>query len=107
MTSYLSDLIALTRSQLKVARRKNAASPSMEFASGLSVAVVIFVGGWQIVHGYSDVGGFFDNPSEDLFKDWFNLGIFYVFFRGHSALNTKRREFWLFGTKRERRAINI
>ena len=52
-------LIALTRSQLKVARRKNAASPSMEFASGLSVAVVIFVGGWQIVHGYSDVGGFF------------------------------------------------
>ena len=47
----------------------------------------------------SDVGGFFDNPSEDLFKDWFNLGIFYVFFRGHSALNTKRREFWLFSNE--------
>ena len=44
----------------------------------------------------SDVGGFFDNPTEELLCDWYNLGNIYVFFRGHSAINTKRREPWLF-----------
>ena len=52
-------LIVITRIALKISRRKNAASPAMEFASGLSIALILFVGGLQIVYGYSDVGRFF------------------------------------------------
>ena len=44
----------------------------------------------------SDVGGFLDSPTPDLMKSWYNLGFLYVFFRGHSAFNTIRREPWLF-----------
>ena len=45
----------------------------------------------------SDVGGFIGDPSKDLMKHWYELGSFYLFFRGHSAFNTIRREPWLFG----------
>lgn len=45
----------------------------------------------------SDVGGFINNPSAQLMKDWYSFGLFYMFFRGHSAFDTIRREPWLFG----------
>ena len=45
----------------------------------------------------SDVGGFFGAPSNELLKNWYNLGNLYVFYRGHSSLNSKRREPWLYG----------
>ena len=44
----------------------------------------------------TDVGGFLDNPTSELMKVWYSLGIFYVFFRGHSDISTIRREPWLF-----------
>ena len=44
----------------------------------------------------TDVGGFMNNPTEELMKAWFNLGNLYIFFRGHSAWDTIRREPWLF-----------
>ena len=47
----------------------------------------------------TDVGGFIDDPTPQLMKDWYSLGLFYMFFRGHSAFNTIRREPWLFGNE--------
>ena len=44
----------------------------------------------------TDVGGFLSSPTPDLMKSWYNLGFLYMFFRGHSAFNTIRREPWLF-----------
>ena len=44
----------------------------------------------------TDVGGFINNPTPDLMKSWYDLGFLYIFFRGHSAFNTIRREPWLF-----------
>ncbi|KAJ1801744.1 glucosidase II [Coemansia sp. RSA 2399] len=45
----------------------------------------------------ADVGGFFGNPDPELLVRWYQLGIWYPFFRAHSKRNTKRREPWLFG----------
>ena len=44
----------------------------------------------------SDVGGFLNNPTPEVMKSWYSLGIFYTFFRGHSCIDTIRREPWLF-----------
>ena len=52
-------LILLTKTCLNAAKKSSAISPLTEFTSGFSLALVIFVGGWQIIHGYSDVGRFF------------------------------------------------
>lgn len=56
----------------------------------------------------ADVGGFFDNPTEELLVRWYQAGAFYPFFRGHAEIQTKRREPYLFGeenTKLIRAAI--
>jgi len=45
----------------------------------------------------ADVGGFFENPSGELLVRWYQLGAFLPFFRGHSMIETRRREPWLFG----------
>ncbi|QSL64936.1 hypothetical protein MERGE_002240 [Pneumocystis wakefieldiae] len=42
----------------------------------------------------ADVGGFFGNPSNELLTRWYQAGIFYPFFRGHSHIDTQRREPW-------------
>ena len=44
----------------------------------------------------SDTGGFLENPTDELTKAWFSLGVCYMFFRGHSDSKTIRREPWLF-----------
>ncbi|EZG79921.1 alpha-glucosidase [Gregarina niphandrodes] len=48
--------------------------------------------------GYSylgaDIGGFFGEPSDDLFRKWVELGIWYPFMRIHSTLGTTRRELY-------------
>ena len=44
----------------------------------------------------ADLGGFLSSPTPELMKSWYDLGFLYVFFRGHSAFNTIRREPWLF-----------
>ena len=44
----------------------------------------------------TDVGGFQNSPTPELMKSWYDLGFLYLFFRGHSAFNTIRREPWLF-----------
>ncbi|OBA27742.1 hypothetical protein HANVADRAFT_52165 [Hanseniaspora valbyensis NRRL Y-1626] len=40
----------------------------------------------------ADVGGFFDNPSFDLLVRWYQLAVFYPFFRAHAHIDTTRRE---------------
>ena len=56
---------------------------------GLSLSGILFSG--------SDIGGFSGNPDAELFVRWFQLAAFTPFFRGHSAVGTKRREPWVFG----------
>ncbi len=61
----------------------------------LSTSGVPFVG--------EDVGGFWKSlKSKELFIRWIELGVFYPFFRVHSALNTHRQEVWSFGKKCEK-----
>lgn len=43
----------------------------------------------------ADVGGFMGNPSQELLARWYQAGAFYPFFRGHSHIDTKRREPYL------------
>lgn len=42
-----------------------------------------------------DVGGFFSNPSEELFVRWMQAGIFFPFFRSHNHFESRRREPWM------------
>ncbi|KAH9589355.1 Glycoside hydrolase family 31 [Trypanosoma melophagium] len=45
----------------------------------------------------ADIGGFFFEPTEELFVRWMQTAVFYPFMRGHAHLETKRREPWTFG----------
>ncbi|KAJ2777955.1 glucosidase II [Coemansia javaensis] len=45
----------------------------------------------------ADVGGFFGNPDAKLLTRWYQLGVWYPFFRAHAHIDTKRREPWLMG----------
>eukprot|EP00663_Eupelagonemidae_sp_cell21sb_P011388 gene11388-biopygen8736 len=40
------------------------------------------------------------NTEEELLVRWYQIGVYYPFFRGHAHLETKRREPWLFGEER-------
>lgn len=57
----------------------------------------------------ADCGGFMEsNFDTEMFYRWFQLGIFYPFFRGHSAKGSIRKEPYLFGkeiTERIKNAI--
>lgn len=44
----------------------------------------------------ADVGGFYKEGNEILFRRWYQLGVFYPFFRAHSHIETYRREPWLY-----------
>ena len=65
---------------------------SIPMLLSMSVAGLTFVG--------ADVGGFFQNPEEELLVRWYQIGAFYPFFRAHAHLETKRREPWVFGDAR-------
>jgi mannosyl-oligosaccharide alpha-1,3-glucosidase len=54
----------------------------------LNIAALSFVG--------ADVGGFFGNPSAELFTRWMQAGAYQPFFRGHAHHDSKRREPWMF-----------
>ncbi|OXB72501.1 UNVERIFIED_CONTAM: hypothetical protein H355_002772 [Colinus virginianus] len=48
---------------------------------------------------YADVGGFIGDPEPELLVRWYQAGAYQPFFRGHSNMESKRREPWLFGEK--------
>ena len=43
-----------------------------------------------------DVGGFAEEGNINLYIRWYQNGVFYPFFRGHSHESTLRREIWLY-----------
>ncbi|CAG9331965.1 unnamed protein product [Blepharisma stoltei] len=45
----------------------------------------------------ADIGGFFGDPEPELLVRWYQLAAFLPFFRGHSSIESKRREPWLSG----------
>ncbi|TDH70954.1 hypothetical protein CCR75_005289 [Bremia lactucae] len=55
----------------------------------MSVSGLTFVG--------ADVGGFFGNPSAELFTRWNQAAVYQPFFRGHAHHDSARREPWVFG----------
>jgi alpha-glucosidase len=66
---------------------------------GLSLSGVSFCG--------SDVGGFFDSPSQRLYTRWMQFGAFTPFFRGHTIINTRDQEPWAFGDEVETNVRDI
>ncbi|XP_062325275.1 neutral alpha-glucosidase C isoform X1 [Osmerus eperlanus] len=62
---------------------------SIPMLLSLSVVGVAFCG--------ADVGGFVKDPHPELLVRWYQAGSLQPFFRGHSAITTRRREPWLFG----------
>ena len=63
----------------------------------VSVPMTLTLGLTGLTWSGADVGGFFGNPDAELMTRWYQLGIYYPFFRGHAHLDTKRREPWTFG----------
>jgi len=57
----------------------------------LSVSGLSFIG--------SDIGGFIDQPTPELFIRWIQLGIFHPFCRTHSSGDHGEQEPWSFGEK--------
>lgn len=49
-----------------------------------------------IVFCGADVGGFFNNPTEELLQRWYQAGAWLPFYRAHSNKDTNRREPYLF-----------
>lgn len=59
----------------------------------LALSGISFVG--------SDVGGFLEHPSSELFCRWMQLGAFHLLFRNHSSGEYGGREPWVFGEEIE------
>jgi alpha 1,3-glucosidase len=63
----------------------------------VSIPMCLTLGVSGLTFSGADVGGFFGNPDAELLTRWYQLGIFYPFFRAHAHIDTKRREPWVFG----------
>jgi alpha-glucosidase len=63
---------------------------------GLGLSGFPFVG--------SDIGGFADAPTAELFTRWLQTGVFYPFMRTHTMFDSPDQEPWSYGTEFE--AIN-
>jgi len=75
---------------------------SIPMLLGLGLSGFPFVG--------SDIGGFAEAPSPELFTRWLQLGAFYPFMRTHTAIGTPDQEPWSYGPEHEavnRRAIEL
>ncbi|MCF7944676.1 MAG: hypothetical protein K9L75_03990, partial [Spirochaetia bacterium] len=68
-------------------------SSAVSMLMGISISGVPFVG--------TDVGGFQEDASPELFTRWFQFAVFTPFFRGHTANDTGSHEPWCFGETAE------
>ena len=76
----------------------------------VSIPMCLTLGVSGLTFSGADVGGFFGNPDTELLTRWYQLGIFYPFFRAHAHIDTKRREPWVHGEEtmsRIRSAIQL
>ncbi|HEX9615638.1 MAG TPA: glycoside hydrolase family 31 protein, partial [Bacteroidota bacterium] len=67
---------------------------SVPMCLNLSISGQPFVG--------PDIGGFFGNPSGELFARWLQLGVFMPLMRGHSVIDAGNKEPWEYGKEFER-----
>jgi alpha-glucosidase len=70
--------------------------------AGMGLSGLPFVG--------SDIGGFAEAPSAELYTRWIQTGVFYPFMRTHTTFGTPDQEPWSYGTHHEvinRRAIEL
>jgi alpha 1,3-glucosidase len=44
----------------------------------------------------ADIGGFFNNPDQELLQRWYQTGVWLPFYRAHAHIDTRRREPYLF-----------
>ncbi len=75
---------------------------SIPLLLGLGLSGFPFVG--------SDIGGFAEAPTAELFTRWLQLGVFYPFMRTHTMFGSPDQEPWSYGTAHEtvnRRAIEL
>jgi alpha-glucosidase len=75
---------------------------SIPILLGLGLSGFPFVG--------SDIGGFAEGATPELYVRWLQLGVFYPFMRTHTGLGNPDQEPWAYGPEREainRRAIEL
>jgi alpha-glucosidase len=77
-------------------------------SQGLAVLLGLGVSGFPFVG--TDIGGFADTPSAELYTRWLQLGVFHPFMRTHTAFGTADQDPWSYGPRHEelnRRAIEL
>lgn len=76
----------------------------------LGIRMMLGLGLSGVAFNGTDVGGFVDTPSGELFARWMQLGAFSPFFRAHTMHGTPGQEPWSFGERVEaiaREAIRL
>jgi alpha-glucosidase len=74
----------------------------------LPILLGLGVSGFPLVG--SDIGGFEQAPSAELYTRWLQTGVFYPFMRTHTSIGTPDQEPWSYGVRHEavnRRAIEL
>ncbi len=77
-------------------------------SQGLAVLLGMGVSGFPFVG--TDIGGFAETPSAELFTRWLQVGVFHPFMRTHTTFGTPDQEPWSYGARHEavnRRAIEL
>jgi alpha-glucosidase len=75
---------------------------------GLAVLMGMGLSGFPFVG--TDIGGFAETPSAELFTRWLQVGVFHPFMRTHTTFGTPDQEPWSYGARHEavnRRAIEL
>jgi len=62
--------------------------------NAISMLISLSISGYSFIG--CDLGGFAEEGSIRLYKRWYQNGVFYPFYRGHSHESVLRREIWLF-----------
>jgi len=62
-----------------------------------NIRLALMLGVSGVPYTGSDIGGFNDEPTPELYARWFQMASFMPFFRTHSANFVKRREPWSYG----------
>jgi alpha-glucosidase len=68
----------------------------------LSIPMLLSMGLSGVPFAGVDVGGFGQDADGELLVRWYQLGIFYPFFRNHCAMGRRAQEPWAFGDRVER-----